>query len=216
MSFASHYSRAILTTCLIVSTSVFATDVVVTGLFKDKAMVSIDGGKTRVLSSGQTWQKVKLISADSNAATFDIDGKRQKLAMGQSISTDFSGGEKPTLKLTADGGGHFSTIGSINGYPIRFLVDTGATLIAINSTEADRMGLKYKDGERGMASTANGVVPVYKVVLNNVKIGGISLNLVEASVVEGAGLQGALLGMSFLSRLEMRREGTVMTLVKTY
>lgn len=216
MSFASHYSRAIFTTCLIASTSAPATEVVVTGLFKDKAMVSIDGGKTRVLSTGQTWQKVKLISADSNAATFDIDGKRQKLAMGQSISTDFSGGEKPTLKLTADGGGHFSTIGSINGYPIRFLVDTGATLIAINSTEADRMGLKYKDGERGMASTANGVVPVYKVVLNNVKIGGISLNLVEASVIEGAGLQGALLGMSFLSRLEMRREGTVMTLVKTY
>lgn len=216
MSFASHYSRAILTTCLIVSTSVFATDVVVTGLFKDKAMVSIDGGKTRVLSSGQTWQKVKLISADSNAATFDIDGKRQKLAMGQSISTDFSGGEKPTLKLTADGGGHFSTIGSINGYPIRFLVDTGATSIAISSSEASRMGLNYKDGERGMASTANGVVPVYKVVLNNVKIGGISLNLVEASVIEGAGLQVALLGMSFLSRLEMRREGTVMTLVKTY
>ena len=216
MSFASHYSRAILTTCLIVSTSVFATDVVVTGLFKDKAMVSIDGGKTRVLSSGQTWQKVKLISADSNAATFDIDGKRQKLAMGQSISTDFSGGEKPTLKLTADGGGHFSTIGSINGYPIRFLVDTGATSIAISSSEASRMGLNYKNGERGMASTANGVVPVYKVVLNNVKIGGISLNLVEASVIEGAGLQVALLGMSFLSRLEMRREGTVMTLVKTY
>ena len=216
MSFASHYSRAILTTCLIVSTSVFATDIVVTGLFKDKAMVSIDGGKTRVLSSGQTWQKVKLISADSNAATFDIDGKRQKLAMGQSISTDFSGGEKPTLKLTADGGGHFSTIGSINGYPIRFLVDTGATSIAISSSEASRMGLNYKDGERGMASTANGVVPVYKVVLNNVKIGGISQNLVEASVIEGAGLQVALLGMSFLSRLEMRREGTVMTLVKTY
>lgn len=215
--FNSAYSRAVSAVLLSTTAALAcATEINVTGLFRDKAMVSIDGGKTRMLSVGETLGGVKLVSASSSGATFDINGKRQSLGMGQSISTSFAGSGKPTVKLNADTDGHFSTIGSINGFPVRFLVDTGATTIAISSSEAGRMGIDYQKGERGFTSTANGVIPVYRVTLQNVKIGDISLNLVEGTVIEGAGLPVALLGMSFLSRLEMKRDNSVMTLTKQY
>lgn len=193
-----------------------AAEVNVTGLFKDKVMVSIDGGKPRIMAAGEAKGGVKLISANSNGATFEIDGKRQTLGMGQSISTSFAGSEKPVVKLTADSSGHFSTLGSINGYTVRFLVDTGATTIALSTSEAKRMDIDYQKGERSVSSTANGLVPVYKVMLRNVKIGDISLNMVEGTVIEGAGLPVALLGMTFLSRVEMHRENSVLTLTKQY
>lgn len=193
-----------------------AAEVNVTGLFKDKVMLSIDGSKPRIMAVGETKGGVKLISANSNGATFEIDGKRQTLGMGQSISTSFAGSGKPVVKLTADGSGHFSTLGSINGHTVRFLVDTGATTIALSTSEARRMDIDYQKGERSVSSTANGLVPVYKVMLHNVKVGDISLNMVEGTVIEGAGLPVALLGMTFLSRVEMHRENSVLTLTKQY
>jgi len=191
---------------------VFAADVNVVGLFSGKAMVSIDGGKQRMLSAGQTTPEgVRLISADSGSATFEIDGKRQTLSLGQ-----FRSSGKPTVTLAADARGHFFTMGSINGASTRFMVDTGASGISMSSAEAKRLGISYLGGERFYSSTANGVVPVYGVVLNNVKLGDIVLNQVEGTVHEGNGLTITLLGMSFLKRLEMKREGTTMTLVKQY
>lgn len=196
--------------------SACAAEVNVTGLFKDKVMVSIDGGKPRIMAVGEIKGGVKLISANSSGATFEIDGKRQTLGMGQSISTSFAGSGKPTVNLTADSSGHFSTIGTINGHTVRFLVDTGATTIALSTAEAKRMDIDYQNGERSVSSTANGLVPVYKVMLHNVKVGDISLNMVEGTVIEGAGLPVALLGMTFLSRVEMHRENSVLTLTKQY
>jgi aspartyl protease family protein len=189
----------------------------VIGLFGGKAMVSIDGGKQRMLSAGQTTPEgVRLISADSSSATFEIDGKRQTLSLGQRIFSEFRSSGKPTVSLAADARGHFFTMGSINGASTRFMVDTGASVISMSSAEAKRLGISYLNGERGYSSTANGVVPVYGVVLNNVKLGDIVLNQVEGMVHEGNGLTITLLGMSFLKRLEMKREGTTMTLVKQY
>lgn len=212
----THFS---LTLCLFLTAAApaIAADVNVIGLFGGKAMVSIDGGKQRMLSVGQTTPEgVRLISADSDSATFEIDGKRQTLSLGQRIFTEFKPSGKPTVTLAADARGHFFTMGSINGATTRFMVDTGASMISMSSTEAKQLGISYLNGERGYTSTANGVIPVYRIVLNSVKLGDIVLNQVEASVSEGNGLNVTLLGMSFLKRLEMRREGTTMTLVKQY
>ena len=194
-----------------------ATDIEVAGLFNGKAMVSINGSPPKVLSVGQTLQNVKLVSASSSAAVFEVDGKKQTLGMGQSISTSSgSNGNKPMIKLTADGGGHFQTGGSVNGRPINFLVDTGATTVAISMRSAQAMGIDLRKATVGASTTAAGVVRSYRVTFDNVKIGDISLNFVEGSVLEGMPDDFALLGNSFLSRLEMRREGTVLTLTKNY
>jgi aspartyl protease family protein len=193
----------------------WAASVSVVGLFKDMAIVRIDGGKPHTLRVGQTMQGVRLLAADSGSASFDVDGKRRTLAMGQSFAGGTTTGERQSVSLTADARGHFATGGSLNGYPVTFLVDTGATAIVIDAAEARRIGLDYKAGQATGVGTAAGVVPAWRVKFNTVKVGSITLNLVDGMVVE-AGLRVPLLGMSFLNRMEMRRDGGTMTLTQRY
>ena len=214
-----HHSSPIWAFFLTVAgSSACATEVNVVGLFSGKALVSIDGGRPRMLSVGEkTPDGIKLISADSDGAVLEIDGKRRTLTLGQSISASSTApGIDPTVVLTADSQGHFLATGSINGAPTRFLVDTGASFVSMSSAEAKRLGISYLQGERAFMSTANGTVVVYRVNLNTVRLGDITLNQVEAAIHEGSNLPVTLLGMSFLKRLEIRREGTTLTLVKRY
>lgn len=195
----------------------FATDVEITALFGGKAMVIINGGKPRMLAVGQTSPEgVKLVSANSSGATLEIDGKRQTLGMGQSISTTVRASAKPTVKLVADGGGHFNVVGSVNGRPINFTVDTGATMVSFSTATAQQFGIDLTRARQGAVSTAGGMVRAYSVTLDSVKVGDISMNFVEATIVDGLPPGFALLGNSFLSRLQMQREGNVLTLTQTY
>jgi len=135
--------------------------------------------------------------------------------MGQSFAGGATPGGRQSVSLTADARGHFAAAGSLNGYPVSFLVDTGATAIAIGAAEAKRIGLDYKAGQAVGVGTAAGVVPAWRVTFNTVKVGGISVNQVEGMVVE-TGLSVPLLGMSFLNRMEMKRDGQTMTLTQRY
>jgi aspartyl protease family protein len=206
---------AIIAAGLLACTAAWATSVSVSGLFKDKAIVSIDGGKPRTLSVGQTMQGVKLIAADSGSASFEVDGKRRTLAMGQSFAGGTPANVRQTVSLTADARGHYVAMGALNGFPVTFLVDTGATSIAINADEARRIGLDYRAGQASGVGTAAGVVPAWHVTFNTVKVGGIVLNQVDGMVVE-TGLDVPLLGMSFLNRMDMKRDGQTMTLTQRY
>lgn len=193
----------------------WAASVSVVGLFKDKAIVSIDGGKPRTMSVGQAVQGVKLVTADSDSASFEVDGKRRTLGMGQSFAGGATTAGRQSVSLTADSRGHFAAAGSLNGYPVSFLVDTGATAIAISAAEARRIGLDYKAGQAAGVNTAAGVVPAWRVTFNTVKVGGISVNQVDGLVME-TGLNVPLLGMSFLNRMDMKRDGQIMTLTQRY
>ncbi len=215
MAFKHKSMLLILTAGVFSCTPAWAASVSVVGLFKDKAIVSIDGGRPRTLSVGQTVQGVKLVAADSGSASFDVDGKRRTLGMGQSFAGGAQPGARQSVSLTADARGHFAAAGSLNGYPMTFLVDTGATSIAISAAEAKRIGLDYKAGEATGVGTAAGVVPAWRVKFNTVKVGGITVSQVDGMVVE-TGLSVPLLGMSFLNRMEMRRDGQTMTLTQRY
>jgi aspartyl protease family protein len=192
----------------------WAASVGVVGLFRDKAMISIDGSPPKLISAGQTMQGVKLVEANSESATFDIEGKRRVLAMGQSFAAS-SGGGQPSVTLGADPNGHFLATGSINGSSVNFLVDTGASSVTLQASDASRMGINYKSGQMMGASTANGIIPAWRVTFDNVRIGNISLNQVEGLVVETS-MPAVLLGMSFLNRTDMKREGQNMTLTQRY
>jgi len=197
--------------------SAFAIDVNVIGLFPNKAVVVVNRGAPRTLSVGQrTPEGVLLVAADSRSAVLEIDGRRLTLEMGQHFESEASTGSRRSVTLPADSQGHFVTDGSINGAHIRFLVDTGATLVAIPAAEARRLGIDYRKGRRGMSHTANGPAVVWRVVLDTVTVGDVTLHNVEGVVHESAGLEIALLGMSFLNRTEMRREGAHLTLTKRY
>jgi aspartyl protease family protein len=98
---------------------------------------------------------------------------------------------------------------------VRFLVDTGATSIALPAADARRLGIDFRNAPRGITQTANGPTQTYLVRLDTVRVGGIELNMVDAVIIE-QGLPIALLGMTFLNRVEMRREGSTMTLIRKF
>ena len=193
-----------------------ATQLNVVGLFSNKAIVSINGSAPQTISAGQTKNGVKLIAADSESATFMVEGKRQTLKMGQAASVAGNAGpiNNNPVSLYADSQGHFTGNLSINGASLKYLVDTGATTVALNSGDAKFAKIDYEKGEKAQASTANGVVEVYVVKINTLKIGTIILNNVEATVHEGGAPDVVLLGMSALNKLDMKRENSIMTLTK--
>ncbi|MGZ5104647.1 MAG: retropepsin-like aspartic protease family protein [Usitatibacter sp.] len=194
-----------------------ATDVTVVGLFPGKAVITVNRGSPRTMSVGEaTAEGVKLISSDSKGALLEIDGKRQTLEMGQHFESAAQTGSRQTVTLPADSRGHFVTDGMVNGTHMRFLVDTGATLVALPASEAARLGIDYRKGQRGISQTANGAAIVYRVMLDSVTLGDVTIRNVEGVVHEGTGMDFALLGMSFLNRTEMRREGQTLTLIKRY
>ncbi|MDH3670571.1 MAG: TIGR02281 family clan AA aspartic protease [Gammaproteobacteria bacterium] len=189
-------------------------------LFENKAIINIDG-KRHVLAAGETSPEgLKLIRTDTlnELVEVEIGGRRETLRLGVVSTGGGLGSEGGTKKvvLFAERGSFYAE-GSINGSSVKFLVDTGATTIAMNSYTADRIGLDYKrHGQRGMASTAGGVVPMYGLTLKKVTVGGIVLHNIEAGVIEGYHPEEVLLGMSFLGRLNMTRDGNKMELTKRY
>ena len=201
---------------LLVSASTGATDIKVAGLFTNKALVQIDGGPLRTLSVGQkTAEGVVLVSVERDGATFDVAGKRITVGLGHArMATSAPAGE--SVVLTADVRGHFRTDGQVNGRSVHFVIDTGATLIALPAHEARRLSIDYQKGRQAMMRTANGNTPGYIVKLDTVTIGSITIYDVEAVVLEGNGLEAPLLGTSFLNRMNMKREGDIMTLTRRY
>jgi aspartyl protease family protein len=201
---------------LLLASPALATDVTLVGLIGAKAIVVIDGGAPRTLAPGQkTAEGVTLLTAEKESASFDINGQKRTLTMGRAYSAAPREGRQ-NVTLTADTRGHFITMGAINGGSIRFLVDTGATLVALPASEARRLGINYLRGERGQMQTANGTAAVYRVKLDSVRVGDVEVNNVDAVVAESDALGMTLLGMSFLNRMEMKRDGHSMTLTKRF
>ena len=196
-----------------------ATEVSVVGVLGDKAAVLvIDGAEPRTVRVGQKLNGVAVIAVTRQGATLEFDGKRRVLALGQHVrgETSLAPGGAASVTLAADARGHFVTEAQVNGAPIRFLVDTGATLISLPYAEARRLGIDTSKAPRGTAMTANGEMLVYRVKLDTVRVGGVELHNVDALVHQGPGLEIALLGMSFLNRVEMLREGERLTLTKRF
>lgn len=192
-------------------------DVNVIGLFADSAVLVINGGTPRTLKAGQsTAEGVRLVSANSEQAVVEVNGRRETLTLGQSIAAQRSTAGRQQAVLLSDGRGHFWANAELNGNRAKVLVDTGASFVSMSNATARQLGINFLQGQRGFTSTANGVVPVYRVTLASVRVGEITLNNVDASVHEGDSLPVILLGMSFLNRVEMQRDGDRMTLIRRF
>jgi aspartyl protease family protein len=194
-----------------------APDVRVVGLFSDRAVVVIDGRRT-VLRVGQTGpQDVKLIAADSEAALLEIGGESIEARLDGRVSARKQSAPVSEVQVWRNPQGMYTTVGSINGLPVSFMVDTGATLVTLNSGQARRLGIDYRvTGSQSVVTTASGVEPAWSVMLNRVRVGDLELHNVAAVVLEGAQPRTALLGMSYLGRLEISNSGRMMTLRKKY
>ena len=184
----------------------------------DKALLVIDG-QTVVLAVGASRQGVLLRSLQGGQAEVEVAGQRQSLTLGGSparlggAGAPAPAGPNASIVLPMGPGGHFGGSGQINGRAVQFMVDSGATTVALSQAEANRIGLDWKSGRAGMTITANGPVPVHAVVLSSVRLGGVEVANV-AAVVLPAEMPVVLLGNSFLGRFTMRQDGDVMRLDK--
>lgn len=184
------------------------------GLFDGQALLEIDG-RQRLLKVGQSSPEgVRLVAADPRVARIEVGGRQFEVGLDGSIGTSFSRGIEPrSLRLAPAADGHYYVDGTINGTGIRFVVDTGATTVAISRHDARRIGLLYRvDGEPTPVETASGVAQAYRVRFRSVKARTIEVTGVEGIVIDGDYPTTALLGQSFLNRLNMRREGLLLEL----
>lgn len=194
-----------------------AMEVSVAGIFGNKAVMVIDGGRPRTVGVGaNTPEGVKLVAVDAGGAVVEMEGRRRRLALGVPVvSGEEAARRGDSVALPPDSRGHFVTSGRVNGAAVQFLVDTGATFVSLGAADADRAGIDYRRGEPATTMTANGRAQVWRVRLASVRVGDVTLNDVEAAVHSGD-LPVALLGMSFLNRMEMRHEGSALVLRKRY
>lgn len=197
---------------LIPGTSYAQTSVTAIALFKDRAMLSVDGSKAKIVRAGSTHAGVKVLSSSTEQAVVEINGKREVLTLNGTVdlsselgvSTDEEGG---SIELIKKPDGHFHAVGQVNGRTLNFLVDTGASIVVISSADAKRIGLEYKHGFVATASTASGDSPMYTIRAEQINVGGIELKEVSLGVIEGRFPITPLLGMSFLGELNMTQAG---------
>lgn len=201
------------------SIAAHAESVALAGMLGSKALLVVDGSAPKSVAAGETHQGVKVISTSGDQAVIEQAGKRVTLRVGEapvSMGASGGGGGRGTrIVLTAGTGGHFMTPGQINGKAAQFMVDTGATSIAMSGADATRVGINFKNGQPVNMSTANGITQGFRVKLNSVRIGDVEVFDVDAVVTPQA-MPFMLLGNSFLTRFQMTRENDQMTLVKRY
>lgn len=196
-----------------------AQTVALQGMLGNRALLIVDGATPKAVPPGESHQGVRVVSTSGDEAVLEINGKRHTLRVGDApASVGGRGGGGPRgsrIVLTAGTGGHFMTLGAINGRTVQFMVDTGATMVAMGAADADRMGLNYRSGQQGQLSTANGVVAAWKVRLDSVRIGDVEVHGVDAVVAPQA-MPYILLGNSFLTRFQMRRDNDQLVLERRY
>lgn len=194
-----------------------AQQVQLNGMLGSRLALLLIDGSPRTVAVGSLVNGVRLVSLEDGRAVVDVGGRRQTLTLGAAPARLVSGGTPVRRQITmaVGPGGHFTTLGLINGQVTPLLVDTGATAVSIGQIEADRLGLRYQNGKRVITHTANGAVPAYLIELASVRIGEVEVRDVAAIVIPGQ-MSHVLLGNSFLNRFQMRRENDVMTLELRY
>ena len=199
------------------ATSAWAESVMLTGTIGNRAILMVDGGAPRTVAAGEKLGNVKLVSVQGDQAVVEVGGQRSTLRMDTPVSVGGGGGSASgnRIVLPANSGGHFLTLGAINGRSVNFMVDTGATLVSISAADALRIGLEYKKARPVQVNTANGVAQAYRVRLNTVRVGDVEVYDVDALVSEQP-MPYVLLGNSFINRFSMQREGDQMVLQKRY
>lgn len=212
--FMARHSMAVL--LMLACSGANAADIALIGVIGRKAAVlALDGGDPKTVKLGQTWNGITVLEVEHDNATIEVEGKKRVLQRGAHYRGTPPPSTQAAVVIPADGRGHFYAEGQINGLAVQFLVDTGASMVVLPAPEARRLGIRYVDGPKTRVNTTAGPISAYLITLDRVKVGGIELNGVDGMVV-GEGANVPLLGMSFLNRVDMRRSGDSMTLIRRF
>lgn len=189
-----------------------APTVRVLALFPGKAMLEIDGRRT-VLAAGEEESGISLVSADAQKAIIEIDGQRQSLRLGSAVSSVYKKPLRREVRIVKSGDGSYYVDGLINGQSVRFLVDTGATSVAMSERDAERLGINHRvDGLRIGVGTASGNTGGYRVDLQSLSIAGLRVPDTAAVVIDGDSPRHVLLGMNVLGRFEIDQRDNLLIL----
>ncbi len=195
-----------------------AQSVTLSGMLGNKALLVVDGTQPRVLAPGESHRGVKLVSIQGDNAVLEFAGQRRTMRVGEapvSVGTPLGPGTGARIVLSASSGGHFVTQGHINSRPVQFLVDTGASTVGIGVSDAERIGLDYKQGQAVQVGTANGMARGWKIQLSSVRLNDVEVREIDAVVVPSA-MPYILLGNSYLARFQMTRTNEQMVLEKRF
>lgn len=187
----------------------------VEALFTDAAVLRIDGQR-KMLRTGQSFGGVTLVAAHSRTATLDVDGTTMELGLSSRVGTNYQAAQSRVVEIPRDAQLQYQTTATINGTRVRVLVDTGANVVAMNSRHAAALGVDYRAGVAGQVETAGGILQAWQVTLRSVDVGGIQVDSVQASVVEGDFPVDVLLGMTFLRHVEMQETNGVLSLSRSW
>ncbi len=201
-----------------------AQSVTLAGMLGNTALVIVDGKPPKSVAAGESHLGVKVLSTNGDSAVIEMAGRKHTLRVGDAPASVGAGGASNTtgtaangskIVMTAGSGGHFLSMGQINGHSVQLMVDTGATAVSMSTADAQRMGLNLKGAQIVRLSTANGVTQGWRVKLDSVRLGDVEVFNVDA-VVSNASMPFVLLGNSFLTRFQMTRDNDQMVLVKRY
>jgi aspartyl protease family protein len=167
----------------------WAQSVGLAGMLGPKALLIVDGAPPKSVAAGEAYKGVKVISTQGDMAVLEIGGRQHSMRVGDApakVGSSNDGAVGARVVLSAGSGGHFVTLGQINGHAVQFIVDTGASAVSLSTEQAQRMGLNYQKGELTQMSTANGIVAAWRLKLASVSIGDVMVYEVDSVVSTGS------------------------------
>jgi aspartyl protease family protein len=202
---------------LIPGTAFSDITITVVGLFKDAAVVRINGEQALLRQDRPGPHGAVLRAADSRSAVIEVNGVRQRYTLGRGIGARYKAHEAGEVVIKRNDYGQYITRGSINGLGVTFLVDTGATSVAMNESTARRLGIDYRvNGTEAQAMTAGGITRSWLVKLDSVKVGEIEVPNVRGAVIQGDAPHYVLLGMTYLDFVKFGEENQTIRLEKKF
>lgn len=188
------------------------------GMMGGKALLIVDGSAPRSVAPGESHKGVKVVSTAGDEAVVEINGKRHTLRVGDAPASvgGTAGTRGNRIVLTAGSGGHFMAAGAINGRAAHFMVDTGASAVSVSARDAERMGIPFRThGQPVALHTANGVTSGWRIKFSSVRVGDVEIHEVDG-IVSQAPMPYVLLGNSFLTRFQMKRDNDQLVLERRY
>ena len=179
------------------------------------AVLKIDGQR-KMLKVGETFNGITLIAAYSRTATLEVDGQQMVVGISRRIGANYQEPKERVVTIKRNNQLQYHTTASINGRSMPVLVDTGANLVAMSEVHAKSLNIPFETGARGKVETASGLVDAWVITLRSVSVGGIKVEGVQATVVQGSFPNTILLGMSYLQHVEMKESSGILSLSRAW
>jgi aspartyl protease family protein len=187
----------------------------VEALMTNTAVLKIDGQR-KTLKVGQSFGGVTLIAAYSRTATLEVDGQQMVVGISRRIGSNYQQPKEQVVTIKRNNQLQYHTNASINGRNMPVLVDTGANLVAMSEVHAKSLNIPFETGASGKVETASGLVDAWVITLRSVSVGGIKVESVQATVIQGSFPNTVLLGMSYLQHVEMKESSGILSLSRAW